>query len=182
MEYQDILTFWFEELTEADWYSGTEAIDRTIADRFTDVLTAARAGELWQWRTTPEGSLAEIIVLDQFSRNIFRGNPAVFSGDGQALTLAQEAVAKNFDQGLTKRQKQFLYMPYMHSESRIVHVEALRLFTELGDEGNLKYEQIHKDIIDRFGRYPHRNAQLGRVSTAEELDYLNNNEEGFFKS
>ena len=182
MEYTHVIDFWFNELAEADWFSGGAQIDQLITDRFMSVHSAAVAGELWTWRETALGSLAEVIVLDQFSRNLYRGQATAFASDGQALSLAQVAITKGFDVDLTSDQRQFLYMPFMHSESKLVHVEGLRLFTALGDEGNLKYEIIHKDIIDQFGRYPHRNQQLGRESTPEEIDYLSNTQESFFAS
>jgi uncharacterized protein (DUF924 family) len=127
---------------------------------------------LFEWRATPEGRLAEIIVLDQFSRNLFRDSPLAFASDDMALVLAQEAVRTGADQALPQQQRLFLYMPYMHSESRRIHAIALSLFESLGLAENLQYERAHKAIIDRFGRFPHRNAVLGRESTAEELEFL----------
>jgi uncharacterized protein (DUF924 family) len=113
-----------------------------------------------------------VIVLDQFSRQLHRGSPKAFAQDGMALVLAQEAVAGRFDQALEPQRRMFLYMPYMHSESLVIHEEAQRLFTALGDQQQLKYEAIHLDCLKRFGRYPRRNAALGRESTPEELDYI----------
>jgi uncharacterized protein (DUF924 family) len=111
-------------------------------------------------------------VLDQFSRNVYRDTPRSFAQDALALVLAQELVASGQDRSLPEAQRVFAYMPYMHSESALVHTQAVALFTQLGIEGNLDYELRHKAIIDRFGRYPHRNAILGRTSTAEELAFL----------
>lgn len=182
MNYKDILDFWFEELTGKDRFMGGEALDRKIAERFSDVHAAAAAGEYESWREVPEGALAEIIILDQFSRNLFRGKKAAFATDAMALELAQVAIEKGFDQKLDRDKRLFLYMPYMHSESKEVHQEALKLFTALGNEESRKYEIIHKEIIDRFGRYPHRNKQLDRESTPEEIQYLEESEESFFKS
>ena len=116
--------------------------------------------------------MAEIIVLDQFSRNLFRDSPAAFAQDALALALAQETVAQGLDLKLAPEQRSFLYMPYMHSESAKIHQIGLELFKQLGNPINLEFEQKHKVIIDRFGRYPHRNAVLGRTSTAEELEFL----------
>jgi uncharacterized protein (DUF924 family) len=127
---------------------------------------------LYAWRESAEGALGEIIVLDQFSRNIFRDRAAAFAQDALALVLAQEAVRRGLDKSLTQQQRHFLYMPYMHSESRLIHEEAVRLFTNMGDAGVLDFEMRHKAIVDRFGRYPHRNALLGRVSTSEEIAFL----------
>ncbi len=119
-----------------------------------------------------QGRLAEIIVLDQFSRNVYRDTPRAFAQDALALVLAQELVASGQDRSLPEAQRVFAYMPYMHSESALVHAQAVELFTQLGIQDNLNFELRHKAIIDRFGRYPHRNAILGRTSSAEELAFL----------
>lgn len=182
MEYTTVLKFWFEELTGEEQFGGGEELDRKIAERFSDMHAAAIANELWQWRATPEGSLAEIIILDQFSRNIYRGKGEAFAADAQAVALAQIAVEKGFDQSLSEDKRLFLYMPFMHSESKVIHKTALELFEALGNEESLKYEKIHKEIIDRFGRYPHRNQQLGREHTEEEKAYLEDTSHSFFKS
>ncbi len=169
----DILSFWFQESTPAQWFSKDLVFDALIRERFSTTHTAALAGELSTWRQVgATGRLAEIIVLDQFSRNLFRDDPRQFGADTIALVLAQEADAAGFDQALSPTERVFLYLPYMHSESRLIHTEALRLYTALGLAQNLDYEIMHKTIIDRFGRYPHRNAVLGRVSTPEELEFL----------
>jgi len=118
----------------------------------------------------PEGRLAEILVLDQFSRHIHRDTPGAFAQDPMALALAQEAVALGIDQDLEKSRRHFLYMPYMHSESLVIHDRALELFEALGVA--VDFEIRHRDIIERFGRYPHRNETLGRKSTAEEIEFL----------
>ena len=164
--------FWFRESQPEQWFKVDSAFDALIDTRFRGVHAQACRCELWAWRQTPAGRLAEIIVLDQFSRNLFRGTPAAFASDSQALTLAQEAVACGADQELEPAQRAFLYMPYMHSESRTVQVEAERLFRENGRPSNYAFALRHKAIIDRFGRYPHRNAILGRASTDEELAFL----------
>lgn len=169
---EEVLTFWFDELTPRQWFAKDTALDTEISGRFVDVLRAASLGELWDWRLSARGRLAEIIVLDQFSRNIHRDTPAAFANDSQALVLAQEAVTHKVDRHLDVAHRPFLYMPYMHSESLKVHDEALRLFDQPGLEDNLRFEHRHRDIIARFGRYPHRNAILGRDSTAEELAFL----------
>ncbi|KAB7622685.1 DUF924 family protein [Alkalilimnicola sp. S0819] len=167
-----VLRFWFEELDPAQWWAKDEALDAEIARRFGALLRRAAAGELHDWRTTPTGRLAEILVLDQFSRNIHRDTPAAFAQDPMALALAQEAVLGNVQEALSTDQRAFLYMPFMHSESAAMHVWAERLYREPGLEYNYDFELQHKAIIDRFGRYPHRNAILGRESTAEELAFL----------
>ena len=168
----NILNFWFEECSPKQWWTKDEAFDQQCRERFLALHAQAAAGELAHWRDQAEGRLAEIIILDQFSRNIFRDTPAAFAYDGMALALAQEAVRSGADQQLNTQQRQFIYMPYQHSESALVHEQSLRLFTELGDEEILDYERQHKRIIDRFGRYPHRNQILDRESTAEELAFL----------
>ncbi len=172
---EDILTFWFEELTPKQHYVSDEKLDADMIRRFSDIHTRAVSGELADWRATPEGRLAEIIILDQFSRNMFRGDPRCWAQDPKALELAREAVAAGDDMKIPQNQRAFLYMPYMHSESAAAHVEAVVLFEKLGNEGNLKFELLHKDIIDRFGRYPYQNELLGRVSTPEEIEFLKNN-------
>ncbi|WP_048306028.1 DUF924 family protein [Halomonas sp. PR-M31] len=169
---QAILHFWFDETTPRQWFGKDDAFDRQISERFSSTLEAAIAGELWMWRCSPQGRLAEILVLDQFSRNIHRNQAAAFAQDPQALTLAQEAVAARADRHLKMVQRAFLYMPYMHSESLRIHDEALRLFDQAGLEDNLKYERRHREIIERFGRYPHRNEILGRESSIEEQAFL----------
>lgn len=170
---QDVLTFWFDELTPGDWFRKSRTLDRRINSGFRPLYDAACQGETWRWRETPRGRLAEIIVLDQFSRNIFRDQALAFAQDTVALVLAQEAVAQGADQALTPGpERAFLYMPYMHSESPLIQQTSLALFEQPGLEANLKFARQHKDIVDRFGRYPHRNAVLGRVSTPEEEAFL----------
>ena len=167
-----VLDFWFREIPESAWWEKNPAFDLLLQQRFGELHTAARQGELWSWRRDIHGRLAEVIVLDQFSRNLFRDSAEAFSCDAMALALAQEAVSSGHAGDLPPRQRSFLYMPFMHSESAAMHREALRLFAEAGLEFNLDFENRHKAIIDRFGRYPHRNAVLGRESTAEELTFL----------
>jgi uncharacterized protein (DUF924 family) len=168
----EILTFWFEEIEPKMWWSAAPAFDELVRDRFFPLLEQAARGELFAWRKEPKGRLAEIIVLDQFSRNIHRNTPAAFTQDAIALVLAQEAVAAGALEYLSATERAFLLMPYMHSESRAIHVEAERLFREYAPEDNFNFELRHKAIVDRFGRYPHRNAVLGRASTPEEIEFL----------
>ena len=169
---QEVLDFWFVELGAKNWFAKSDVIDASIQNRFGATHTAAIVGELDFWRTEACGRLAEIIVLDQFSRNIFRDDARAFAADPMALALAQEAIARGVDANLTPQQKAFLYMPFMHSESRILHNRAELLFSAPGLEYNLEFERKHKVVIDRFGRYPHRNTLLGRVSTADEIAFL----------
>lgn len=167
-----VLEFWFHEVLPAQWWKADPAFDRLIAERFADLHRQATRAELFEWRTEPRGRLAEIIVLDQFSRNLHRGSGLAFAADGMALALAQEAVAAEADRALTPIEQVFLYLPYMHSESQVIHQTAERLYAATGLPNNLDFERRHKAIVDRFGRYPHRNAMLGRTSTAEELAFL----------
>jgi len=170
--HQHIIKYWFDETDKQQWYKVDVDFDKEIKQRFSDVFIAAERGELYRWRSTIEGRLAEIIVLDQFSRNIYRNSPKAFACDGLALLLAQEAVAADLAKLLQPERRAFLYMPYMHSESVMIHGVALTLFSDVGMEHNLDFEHKHKKIIDQFGRYPHRNEILGRQSTAEEIAFL----------
>lgn len=168
----EILTFWFSEIDPKAWWSVDPAFDTLLRERFGALLDSAAQGELYPWRASPQGRLAEIIVLDQFSRNIHRDTPLAFARDAMALALAQEAVAAGVLAVLAPVARAFLLMPYMHSESRVIHVQAEVLFRDFAPADNYDFELRHKAIIDRFGRYPHRNGILGRASTAEELAFL----------
>jgi uncharacterized protein (DUF924 family) len=170
--YHEVLNFWFEEIEPKMWFASDAGFDQLVRQRFLSMVLSAAQGELFDWRKEPEGRLAEIIVLDQFSRNIFRKTPAAFAQDPQALILAQEAVGAGIHTLLSPKRCAFLLMPYMHSESRKIHIEAEQLFRDFAPSDNFEFELKHKAIIDRFGRYPHRNRILGRVSTDEELDFL----------
>ncbi len=172
MTYKTILQFWFEEISPSQWWKLSPEFDRLIVERFADIHVKANECELFEWRATPKGRLAEIIVLDQFSRNIYRNNRLAFASDAMALALAQEAVSVGADRALANEEKNFLYMPYMHSESRLIHETAQALFQANGSESSYDFELRHKSIIDRFGRYPHRNIILGRESSAEEIAFL----------
>jgi uncharacterized protein (DUF924 family) len=172
MQPAEVLNFWFGDLRPAQWFRPSPDVDRLIGDRFGDIHRAALACELAAWRVTAEGRLAEIIVLDQFSRQIHRGSAKAYQGDPLALGLAQTAVQLGRDLELPAVRRAFLYMPYMHSESGLIHQDALRLFGAPGLETSLVSERRHKAIIDRFGRFPHRNPALGRESTPEETVFL----------
>ncbi len=176
---QEVLHFWFTELSPAQWFKKDADVDQIITARFSDCHARASVGECFSWRDTAQGRLAEILVLDQFSRNMFRQDGRAFAQDSLALVLAQEAVTCGVDKELEPQSKAFLYMPYMHSESALIHREAVRLFSQPGLESNLHFEHRHKDIIDRFGRYPHRNQMLGRTSTAAETEFLKQPGSGF---
>lgn len=179
MDYTPVIDFWFTELSAKQHFTKSEEVDKRIRD-FSAVHAAVVAGETAAWRETAVGALAEIIVLDQFSRNMFRGSGQSFAYDEIAQKLVAAAILKGQDQELPVEQRLFMYMPYMHSESKELHEEAVVLFTSLGNVGSLEYEYIHKNIIDQFGRYPHRNKMLGRASTAAEEAYLAENTESFF--
>lgn len=170
--FQEVINFWFEEVEPRQWWIKDEAFDQLIRERFSTVHGQAERCELFSWRRSAPGRLAEIVVLDQFSRNMFRGHPRAFSQDHMALILAQEAVSQGIDEQLPPRQRSFIYLPYMHSESLVIHEQAEELYRRLGDSSSLEYEIKHKRIIERFGRYPHRNEILGRESTEEEKAFL----------
>lgn len=168
----DVLAFWFNETQPRQWWSADPAFDEQIRLRFGALLNQGAQGELHGWRDDARGRLAEIIVLDQFSRNIHRNTPRAFAQDGMALVLAQEAVAGGVLDVLSPVERSFLLLPYMHSESSQIHVHAEALYRAWAPEENLRFELRHKAIIDRFGRYPHRNVILGRPSTSEEIEFL----------
>jgi uncharacterized protein (DUF924 family) len=170
--YDDVIEFWFIESGPDKWWQKDPEFDGLIAARFGALHEQATQCELFAWRATAIGRLAEIIVIDQFSRNIFRDRPKAFAFDALALALAQEAVGRDVHLSLAGARRAFLYMPYMHSESQEIHRVAANLFSDPEVEGNRDFELRHKAIIDRFGRYPHRNDILGRPSTAEERAFL----------
>lgn len=172
MNYQEIIQFWFEEIDSKFWFKKDADFDQILKQRFYDTYLSATRSELNQWRQNPEGSLAEVIVLDQFSRNFYRESAKAFEFDSLALALSQNAIDKGFDQEIPINKRSFLYMPFMHSESLVIHDQALKLFAIDGLENNLEYEVRHRNIIERFSRYPHRNKVLGRESTEEELEFL----------
>ena len=170
---QDILRFWFEELTPEDWYRKDQALDADITRRFGGIYETLKAGVPASWLATPEGWLAAIIVLDQFPRNIFRGEPRAFVTDAEALALAKRAIGEGIDLRLPPERRAFLYMPFQHAENAADQARSVELFTALGNPLNLDFALRHKAIIDRFGRFPHRNAILGRETTQNEAAFLN---------
>lgn len=169
---QDVLDFWFRTLKPSERFKKSDKLDARIKAQFESTYHQVVAGETSHWRDSAEGRLAEIVVLDQFARNMFRNTPLAFAADPMALTLAQEAHRCDAHLELDETQRTFLYMPFMHSESPKIHEQAMALFRDLP---NLDFEIKHKAIIDRFGRYPHRNKSLGRESTAEEIEWMANN-------
>lgn len=171
----EIVRFWFEETVPARWWTRNADFDRTVAERFGALHGVAARCELDAWRESPVGRLAEVIVLDQFSRNLYRDDSRSYAFDPIALCLAQEAIRTGADRAVPAAQRAFLYMPFMHSESAPIHARALELFGAPGLEASLVSERKHKAVIDRFGRYPHRNPILGRVSTPDEIAFLARN-------
>ncbi len=172
MKAQEIIDFWFNEIDSKYWFKKDDAFDQQIRQRFHSIFQSASRCELYHWRETAEGSLAEVIILDQFARNMFRDSAQAFEFDSLALSLAQHAISQGFDSQLSDRKKSFLYMPFMHSESLIIHDKAVELFRDAGLENNLAFEIKHRDIIKQFSRYPHRNKVLGRKSTPQEIEFL----------
>lgn len=193
MSPQEVLDFWFlphgaegHNKPRPEWFRKDERFDAAIAQRFGAVIAQAIAGGLREWdREGAQGTLARILVLDQFTRNAFRGTPASFGGDALALAAATEMVAAQADQALTSLQRSFAYMPFEHAEDAGMQEKAVTLFAALAavDHQNfdsmLDFAHRHRGVIARFGRFPHRNAILGRASTAEELDYLSQPGSGF---
>jgi uncharacterized protein (DUF924 family) len=175
MTFNEIIKFWFEDIESNLWYKKDDEFDALLRSRFLNVHGQIVDDKCKDWRKYSEGSLAEVIVLDQFSRNMFRDSEKAFAYDPQSLQLAKNAILEGQDKDLSPKKRAFLYMPFMHSESLADHDEAMRLFDQPGLEGNLSFENAHRTIIEKFGRYPHRNAVLGRESTAEELEYLKEN-------
>jgi uncharacterized protein (DUF924 family) len=183
-EAQDVLDFWFgapgspdHGLAREAWFRKDDAFDREITTRFGALVERGVAGAIAHWQAEPLGALAEILVLDQFPRNAFRGTPKAFSGDARALAAAQALVAAGRDQALLAVQRQFVYLPFEHAESMAMQDEALRLFRALATDHPehadlIEWADKHRVIIQRFGRFPHRNLVLGRVSTDEEIEFL----------
>jgi uncharacterized protein (DUF924 family) len=169
----EVLRYWLEELTLEQCFQKSDAIDATIRERFGALHEQLAANDGTVRTEAPRELLAAIIVFDQFSRNLFRGSTKAFATDPIALRLARAATADGFDQAMSKRERMFVYLPFEHSENAADQEQSIALFAQLGDENLDKYAMAHKVIIDRFGRFPHRNAVLGRASTPEEIAFLN---------
>lgn len=179
-----VLDFWFgapgsatDGKPRAEWFRKSDAFDRTIERAFAPLIEAALGGALRDWDGQPASALARILLLDQFTRNVFRDTPRAFAGDALALAAAQALVASGGDLGLSPWQRSFVYLPFEHAEDLAMQDESMRLFTRLDGEAQgfaatLDYARRHRAIIERFGRFPHRNAILGRESTPEELAFL----------
>jgi len=183
---RDVLDFWFGPRPHAlrdEWFRKDAAFDATIRARFGDAIASARAGAFGDWCHDPQGALARVILLDQFTRNVYRDSPLAFSGDVRALATAEDAIAKGYDLALDPAERRFLYMPFVHSEDPAMQARAVELFgafaRETGVDEPLDWAKRHADVIARFGRFPHRNAILGRMSTPEEIAYLETPGAGF---
>ena len=167
-----VLTFWFTECSEEDWFKKSDAFDATLRDRFGPTQEAAAQGRLDGWAETADGRLALILLLDQMSRNLYRGSAKAFAQDPAALALARRAIAEGDHVGASRERQLFLYLPFEHSENPADQAMCMALFVALGDERLTDYAERHKVIVDRFGRFPHRNETLGRQSTEEEIAFL----------
>jgi uncharacterized protein (DUF924 family) len=175
----EILDFWFgapgsptHGRRRSEWFTKDDAFDAMIRERFGTLIEDTLAGAHRDWSESPDGALARIVVLDQFTRNVFRGTPRAFAGDALALATARQMVARGWDAQLLPEQRAFVYLPFEHAEDLGAQREALRLFAALSLADYERYAQAHHDIIERFGRFPHRNAILGRASTPEEKAFL----------
>jgi uncharacterized protein (DUF924 family) len=167
-----VLDFWFREDAKAYWFEPDLGFDQSVRREFAKLFARAAAGELQAWEDSPEGCLALCILLDQMPRNMFRGHARAFATDDRALAIAEHALAQGYDRDLTPEQKQFLYMPFMHSENLPNQLRALALFESQGMTRNRRYAEQHLALIRRFGRFPHRNAILGRPDTEAEQRHL----------
>lgn len=173
---EDVLSFWFGELSEDDWFTRKDATDAAIKARFEPLYREIRAGIPAAAYEEPRAALAATIVLDQFPRNMFRGAAEAFATDDLAADISRRALAGKLDEKLTEAEKQFLYMPFMHSEILADQERSVTLFREQDAGKNVKYAVEHRDIVAKFGRFPHRNKVLGRESTPAERIFLINNE------
>ena len=167
-----VLHFWFEETNPDNWFSAPPSFDAEIRTRFGELLAALKPNPPDARSLGAHAHVAIVIVFDQFSRNIFRDSAGAYATDALALGYARHAVENALDALLTQSQRHFLYMPFMHSEDRLCQTHSLELFTKLGNSNVLNYARNHHDIVQRFGRFPHRNQVLGRASIPEELEFL----------
>lgn len=178
---KEVYDFWFNEKNEENWFKKSEAFDQEIHERFSDTWEAGRQGLLYEWRENFDGRLAEIIVLDQFSRNLNRGNFLSYAQDKMALVLSQHAIEHPGFSKQPLKKKSFALLPWMHSESKSVQEITEKLYLKLDDDLHTEIMYDHKKLIDQFGRYPHRNQAMNRPSTPEEIEFLENNELEFTK-
>jgi uncharacterized protein (DUF924 family) len=173
---QKIIDFWFADDVRKLWFNSTAEFDRSLRERFEDILKQADQGELDHWMESAAGCLALVIILDQFPLNMFRGNAQSFATEARSRDVARVAITDGFDKALAAEQQAFLYMPFMHSENLADQQLALELFAQPGMESNLRFAHHHHAIVETYGRFPHRNAVLGRTNTAAEIEYLNSRE------
>ena len=170
----DVLDFWFAPAAKPFWFEVNPAFDAEVTARLKPLHAAALRGELDGWPATPDGAVALAILLDQVPRNCCRGTPQAFASDAAARAVARAAIDRGFDRGLDDDHRLFLYLPFEHAESQPAQLLSVALFGSFPDQAEwLRYAQRHAEIIDRFGRFPHRNKALGRESTAAELAFLN---------
>jgi uncharacterized protein (DUF924 family) len=167
----EVVTFWLGQ-NEKVWFSADPAFDAEVLSRFAELVERAKSGALDHWADTAEGALALVILLDQMTRNIYRDSPEMFAADGKALAVAELAIGRGFDQELPKSKRRWLYMPFMHSEDLADQERSVDLFTRSEISESVPFAVDHADIIRRFGRFPHRNAILGRQTTPEEAAFL----------
>jgi len=172
MKPEVVIDFWFSEQMKQRWFSSTPALDKEILDAFEKVWEQAARGELDDWQHHPDGCLALVILLDQLPLNMFRGQPKSFSTEQKAVEIASHAVEKGFDQKIEKQKRAFLYMPFMHSEDMQQQNRSVALYRENHLDGNIRFAEHHREIVKKFGRFPHRNAILNRDSSKEEVAYL----------
>lgn len=173
---EEILAFWFTEPVKSHWFNSSPELDEQIREHFVATWQAAQEGALADWEQTAEGACALVIVLDQFPLNMYRGEARSFSTEAASRQVAARAIARGFDQQLNDEQKVFLYMPYMHSEDLADQERAVAFYEAAGLRENAKYALHHRDIVQRFGRFPHRNHSLGRKNTEAEEAYLHSDE------
>jgi len=173
---QEILDFWFSDEVRKLWFNSTPEFDALLRERFEALWTRASCGELDDWLQSATGCLALVLVLDQFPLNMFRGQAQSFASEAQSREVALVAIDKGFDQDLDPRARAFLYTPFMHSEVLADQQLALQLFAQPGLEDNLRFARHHHGIVEKFGRFPHRNKALGRESSEPEIEYLNSKE------
>lgn len=169
---EDVLSFWFEELGRDKWFAKDDAIDAACRNRFAPLIDEINGRPIEDAVTSPANALASVIVLDQFTRNIHRGTPRAFAYDELARAIARLALALALDQRIPADRRVFLYLPFEHSEAYADQLRSVELISALGDDEFTRYAQAHRDVIERFGRFPHRNAILGRTSTPEEIEFL----------
>ena len=174
--YREIIEYWFSKEVSERWFNSTAEFDRELGERYESVWQQASRGELGEWMNTAEGCLALVIILDQFPLNMFRGEAKSFATEAESRDVAEHAIEQGFDAQLPDDQRAFLYMPYMHSENLADQDRSVELFSQPGLESNLRYAHHHRGIVEKFGRFPHRNEVLGRESTEAEIEYLNSKE------